>query len=33
MPSIAVKNGIKCSNSFIDILSNCGAALEIEKCG
>lgn len=33
MPSIAVKNGIKCSNSFINILSNCGAALEIEKCG
>jgi hypothetical protein len=33
MPSTAVKNGIKCSKSFMGILSNCGATLEIEKCG
>jgi hypothetical protein len=33
MPSISVKNGIKCSKSFMDTLSSCGASLEIEKCG
>ena len=33
LPSYSIKNGIKCSKSFMSILSNCGATLEIDKCG
>jgi len=33
LPSYSIKNGVKCSKSFMSILSNCGATLEIDKCG
>jgi hypothetical protein len=32
-PIAAVKSGVKCAESFRQIVQNCGEILEIDRCG
>lgn len=32
-PAMSLKNGIKCSKSFSDVLAKSGASLEVDRCG